>query len=321
MHCKQLNQNPRRIAILLRTFVLVSGLTAAMTWAAEPAAVRLSAPSLGWVLAADGSQAIEINGITDSPRAGRAVVLPSAGRRSWASPDASSAIVRLDVGLFLLRADERVDQLVELAADVEVSAAWDRSSAGFVLCWAEICQSRGADGAIRSQWEVAASSRVLAFSVEAGVVAATADRAVWYAGTEHTPLVTLPVAAAFRSGTQELWWVDAAGHVVGQDWQGRRAGEGELVENALGVVSSLDGKALFAANAEGAAAVLSLDGAQTEKWNVEDTVEGVWAAPGLLAVRLHESAKRPIAIWNGETRSTGWMPASPAPAVDTEVRQ
>jgi len=317
MHCKQFHQTPRRIAILLRALAIVTGLTLA----AESPAVRLSAPSLAWILAPGGSQVIEITGIPESPRAGRAVGLPSAAWRSWAAPDSNSVILRLDTGLYLFRANDPLVLLTELAPEVDVTAAWDRASAGFALCWAEICQGRGANGALRSQWEVAAATRAVAFSVEAGLVSATPDNAVWRTETSNTALEIVPAAAAFRAGTQELWLVDARGHVTGRDRQGRRTGEGELVENPLGLVSSADGKSFFSANAEGAAAAYSLDAAQTTRVSLEDTVEGVWAAPGPFAVRLHESAKRPIAIWNGETGTAGWMPAANFSTVNAEVRQ
>jgi hypothetical protein len=211
--------------------------------------------------------------------------------------------------------------LTELAPEVDATAAWDRASAGFALCWADICQGHGANGAIRSRWEVPAASRAVAFSAEAGLVSATPDSAVWRSETDNTPLDVLPAAAAFRADTQELWLVDAAGRLTGRDRQGRRTGEGDLVETPLGLISSANGKSFFAANAEGAAATYSIDAAQTTRMNLEDTVEGVWAAPGQFAVRLHESAKRPIAIWNGETGTTGWMPAANFSTVNAEVRQ
>ncbi|MBL8237545.1 MAG: hypothetical protein JNM66_09015 [Bryobacterales bacterium] len=321
MHCKQFTHTPRRIALLLRALVLVSGLSSALTLAAESPAVRFSSPSMGWILAADGSQAIEITGVADSPRAGRAVALPSAARRSWVAPDATAAVLRLDSGLFLLRSSDVLELLAPLDPGIAVSVAWDRASAGFALCWAESCESRAADGAIRAQWDVPSASRALAFSVADGLVVATADTAFWYSTNETVALQTLPVAAAFRSGPRELWSVDAAGNLLGQDMQGRRTGEAELVANPLGLVGSLDGGTFFAANAEGEAAIFTFDAARTEKWNVEDTVEGAWAAPGVLAVRLHESAKRPVAIWNSETRTTGWMPAETPSATGTEVRQ
>jgi hypothetical protein len=205
---------------------------------------------------------------------------------------------------------------VEVAADIDLTVVWDRSSAGFATCWADKCQTRTADGAVREQWEVAAGSRAIAFSVSAGLVTATAESADWRHAGELIHLDAPPAAAAFRAGTQELWIVDADGHLIGRDEQGRRAGEGELVPGAIGLVGSLDGKYFFAVNADREAAVYSLEASQSERLTIEDAVEGAWAAPGPFAVRLHESAKRPIAIWEGATGTTGWMPVA-----TSEVRQ
>jgi hypothetical protein len=132
----------------------------------------------------------------------------------------------------------------------------------------------------------------------------------------------VPAAAAFRPNSPELWLLHPSGHLSGRDLQGRRTAEAQLVPNALGLVASQDGAAFFAANAGGAAAVVSLATSQTEQFDLEDTVEGVWPAPGLFAVRLHHSAKRPIGFWNGETGLTGWVPAQPLEQPsETEVRQ
>lgn len=269
VHTKQ----TRRIARLILALAALPGIGIA----ADPPAIRVSAPTLvGWVTVQDGSQIIEIAGIAESPRAGRTVALPSAARRFWASPDGKAVLVRLDTGLFLLKSNDQVELLVEISPDSDVTAAWDRSSAGFAICWAEICQARAADGAIRAQWEVPAGSHVAAFSVDAGLVTATGGGGEWRGGSGVIHLNAAPAAAAFRSGTRELWLHDETGHLIGQDQQGRRIGEGELVPNALGLVSSLDGKSFFSANVEGAAAVFSLDSFQTERLSVPDTVEGVW---------------------------------------------
>lgn len=303
---------PRRIAKFLLILAAIPGLALA----ADSAGIRFSSPSIGWVLAADGSQLIEIAGIDSSPRTGRAVALPSAARRSWSSPDASSALLRLNTGLILLKSDGHPTQIVEIASNVDVAAAWDRSSTGFVACWAGTCQARAADGAIRDQWPVPEGSRIVAFSLEAGLLTATSESADWRQGAESIQLETVPAAAAFRPGTQELWLLDADGRLAGRDRQGRRTGEGELVANAVGLVSSADGKALFAVDPEGRAAVFTIESAQSERFSIDESVEGVWPAPGRFAIRLHESAKKPIAIWNGETGVTGWMPAA-----TNEVRQ
>ena len=316
MQSKPLTKHSRRIARLLPFLAALPGLALA----AESTGIRLSSPTLGWVLASDGSQLIEIAGIAESPRAGRTVALPSAARRSWTSPDANSVILRLDTGIFLIRSGEQLEQLAEfpseLPRDIEVAAVWDRSSAGFAICWAEKCEARAANGAIRDQWKISSGSRAIAFSVEAGLVTANAEDAGWHYGGELIQLDAVPAAAAFRAGTKELWLLHLDGRISGQDRQGRRLGEGGLVAGALGLIGSLDGKAFFAVNAEGEAAVYSLESAQTVRVAIEESVEGVWPAPGLFAIRLHESAKRPITIWNGETGITGWMPAA-----TIEVRQ
>jgi hypothetical protein len=310
-------KSARRIARLFLSLATLPGLPIA----AEPPSPRLSAPAIGWVLAADGSQVIEIAGIAESPRAGRSVALPSAARRTWNSPDADTILIRLDTGLYLISSNERPEhlprQLIAIPAETDVTVAWDRASAGFAICWVETCQARSTAGAIREQWEVSPGSRPIAFSVDAGLVTATLESAVWRVGSQVIHLEAIPAAAAFRAGTRELWLLDLAGHLAGQDRQGRLTGEGNLIPNAAGLVGSLDGKAFFSANTEGAAAVLSLESAQTERLSIEDSVEGVWPAPGLFAIRLHESAKRSIAIWNGQTGVIGWMPT----AQGIEVRQ
>ena len=318
MHCLQFHLLPRRIATGIVQLVALSCFVSD----AQTPGIRLSAPSLGWILAANGSQLVEITGLSMSPRTGRSLPLPSPGRRLWVAPDSSSAVVRLDTGLFLLRSDSSLQALQDLTADVETVALWDRSSAGFALCWQSACESREANGAIRSRWDLPAGHRPLAFSLEHGLVAANSDSALWLRLSDSTPLDAVPAAAAFRPHTIELWLLDSSGRLSGRDFQGRRTGEAQLVPNALGLVASQDGAAFFAANAAGAAAVASLATSQTEQFAVEDSVEGVWAAPGLFAIRLHASAKRPIGFWNGETGLTGWMPAhSLAESPETEVRQ
>lgn len=314
MHCKSLKQNTRRIAGSLLGLALLPGLAIG----AEAPGIRLSPPTLGWILAPDGSQIVEITGVTDSPRAGRALSLPAAARRAWTSPDAAAVLLQLDTGLFLVRSNEQGELLTDLPAGAEVSAAWDRASTGFAACWETNCEARSANGAVRSRWEVAASTRAIAYSDESGLLTGTPESAEWRRGADVIRLDAMPVAAAFRAGTQEIWLLDAGGHLSGQDARGRRVGEGELVAAAVGLAGSLDGKSFFAANADGAAAVFSMESGQSEHFVIEDTVEGVWAAPGLFAARLHESAKRPVAIWNGESGTTGWMPSQPA--AEIEVR-
>jgi hypothetical protein len=240
----------------------------------------------------------------------------------WAAPDSSSAVVRLDTGLFLLRPASPLQLLQDLPPGAEASALWDRGSAGFALCWLDICEARDAEGAIRSRWSLPAGFRPLAFSLEAGLAAAGSTSALWFHQAGSVPLDTVPAAAAFRSRSMELWMLDRSGNLSGRDAQGRNTGDAILVPDAVGLVGSLDGDAFFAANASGDAAVFSFATAQTRQFALEDPVEGAWPAPGLFAVRLHDSAKKPIAFWNGETGLTGWMPAhSLDPSSDSEVRQ
>jgi hypothetical protein len=312
MHCKLLKNNARRIAESLLSLAITSGLI----MAAESPDIRISAPTLGWILAADGSQAIEITGVTDSPRAGRAVALATAARRAWASPDAAAVVLQTGTGIALLRGALPAEALLELPAAAVATVAWDRASAGFAVCWNEICEARSADGAMRARWEVAPGSRVLAYSADNGLLLATAEIAEWRRQTEVISLDAIPASAAFRPGTSELWLLDAAGQLTGIDPQRRPVGAAELVPNAVGLVASLDGKSFFAANAEGAAAAANLETLQTENFNLEDSVEGLWPAAGRFTVRLHDSAKRAIAIWNGDSGTTGWVPA-----MNNEVRQ
>ena len=312
MHCKLLKNNARRIAESLLSLAITSGLI----MAAESPDIRISAPSIGWILASDGSQAVEITGVSDSPRAGRAVPLANAARRAWASPDATAIVLQTGTGIGLLRGSLPAESLLELPATAVATVAWDRASAGFAVCWNEICEARSADGAMRARWEVAPGSRVLAYSADNGLLLATAEIAEWRRQTEVISLDAIPASAAFRPGTSELWLLDAAGQLTGIDPQRRPVGAAELVPNAVGLVASLDGKSFFAANAEGAAAAANLETLQTENFNLEDSVEGLWPAAGRFTVRLHDSAKRAIAIWNGDSGTTGWVPA-----MNNEVRQ
>lgn len=282
-------------------------------WAETPE-VRITAPSLGWVLSPDGNQITEIAGVASSPRAGRDRALPGAARRSWASPDATAVLVQTENGIILIREAGEPLAILELSGPAEFSAAWDRAAAGFALCGPESCQAYDAAGAIRSSWEIEAGSRALAFSAGAGVVVASSSAVQWLRADGRTTIDGAPVAAAFRPGTEEAWFLDAAGHLFGQDFQGRRTGEAQLMENPLGLVASRDGKAFFAAS-EKAAAVFLIESASAESVDVGAPIEGVWATPGAFSVRLHDSAKRPIAIWDGESGLLGWMPATESPEV------
>ena len=312
MHCKLLKTRARRIAESLLSLAITSGLI----MAAESPDIRISAPSLGWILASDGSQAVEITGVADSPRTGRTVALATAARHAWASPDATAIVLQTGTGISLLRGSLPAEELFELPAATVATVAWDRASAGFAVCWNENCEARGADGAMRARWEVAPGARVLAYSADNGLLLATAESAEWRRESAVIPLDAIPASAAFRPGTSELWLINAAGQLTGMDPQGRPTGAAELVPNPVGLVASLDGKSFFAANTDGAAAAANLETLQTETFNLEDSVEGLWPAAGRFTVRLHDSAKRAIAIWNGDSGITGWVPAS-----NSEVRQ
>ena len=285
--------------------------------AADSSGVRISAPALGWLLSPDGSQLIQMTGVAESPRTGATIALESPARAAWAAPDASAILLKLDTGLALLHPGGQLEPVPGVPPSVH-SAIWDRSSAGFAVCWQAVCQAFDPSGAIRSRWEVASAARPLAFSAELGLVTLSPDGADWHQAGRSIRLDSLPAAAAFRPGTGELWFIDAAGTLSQQDSQGLRRALPDLVPSAIGLVAALDGKSIFAVNAEGAAATANLDTLQADRFSVEDSVEGAWPAPGAFAIRLHESAKRPISIWNGETGLTGRAPAfSP----ESEVRQ
>lgn len=318
MYCKQMTFSPRWIARLFLNLATVSGLSLV----AEPPAIRLSAPPVGWVLSPDGSHVLEITGIMESPRTGLAYPLPSAARRAWSAPDARSVLLLLDIGVALRQPGGQVEIFFPAAAGTSVSAAWDRASRGFAVCAGESCQARSADGTLRREYAVAAGTRVLAYSDTAGIVLARAEQAEWRRGSDAVNLEFVPAAAAFRGTQAEIWYIAADGRIAGTDAQGVRSPIREGIADPLGLVSSADGGAFFAANALGEAERFTPSGGAVDRFSLEDTVEGVWAAPGFFAVQLQESAKRPIAIWNGETGVTGWAPAwaSSLPAA-TEVRQ
>lgn len=288
-------------------------------WAESPG-IRITAPSLGWVLSPDGTQVTEIAGVAASPRAGRELALPAAARRSWASPDAAAVLVQTENGIFLVRESGAPQSILELSGPAEFSAAWDRAAAGFALCGPESCQSFDPAGAIRASWDVEAGARALAYSAESGLVISLNGAAQWLRADGRAPLDGSPIAAAFRPGTSEAWFLDAEGRLTGQDFLGRRTGEGQVIENALGLVASRDGRAFFAAS-ETAAAVFLIESQKTESVEIGEPVEGVWAAPGAFSIRLHDSAKRPIAIWDGESGALGWMPAVEVAVEVTEVNQ
>ena len=49
--------------------ILCLAVSSHLALGADASGIRIAAPSLGWVLAPDGSQVIEITGVPESPRA------------------------------------------------------------------------------------------------------------------------------------------------------------------------------------------------------------------------------------------------------------
>ncbi|HEU0123651.1 MAG TPA: hypothetical protein VFQ91_24180 [Bryobacteraceae bacterium] len=300
----------RRIASFLFGLALLSN----AIFAEESFVPRLASPVLGWVLTAGGTRAMEIAGIAESPRTGSEVVLPAAAQHLWSAPDAHAALVQAGEGLHLLRSGAEPERIAEIPAGTDVSAAWDRGSSAVVACWATVCR---AWGSVDTRWEAPAGAVVLAYSVEAGLAIAVGDQAEWRNGNGVVALPVRPLAAAFRPGTQELWTAGPAGGLTMWTSEGSRTVEAGAVPEPVGLAMAADGSALFIVNAEGLGAKYGIASQQTESVEVGDAVEGVWPAPGAFAVRLHDSAKRAIAIWNGETGQTTWMPI----AASAEVRQ
>lgn len=288
--------------------LLLSVCAARLPAAAETPAIRMSAPTIAWVLSSDGFELIQIAGVPESPRAGQRISLPSVALRAWSSPDAQSAVLRLEDGLYLQRSAGKLERVAELEKDAVASLEWDRLSAGFAACWAQMCQSRVADGALVEQWAVDPGSRIIAYSVQGGAVTASESGSVWRYNRVQIPLEIIPTVAALRPGADELWTVDREGRLTGRDRAGRRTGEGEMISGAIGLVGSLDGASFFAINADREAAFYSVALGRTDRFTLDGDVDGAWAAPGPFAVRLHESAKRPVAIWEGDSGITGWMP-------------
>lgn len=299
MHWKLMATPPRGIALLI--------LTACLTLSGQSAA-RIAAPALGWLLSPDGSEVIGITGVIDSPRDGQSYKLPAVASRIWVSPDASALVARMADELWLISPGSSSRQLG--AADSAVSVAWDRGGNGFVICQPERCAEHAASGAVRGSFAVAGTVNVLAYSAGAGVIYAVDSTATWHRASGDVA-VGEAAAAAFRPGSQELWVLSTDGKLAGLDSNGASIGSAELVTGAVGLAMSADGAALVAASGS-EAAVFDIRNAQVNRIPVEGGVEGLWLAPGNFAVRLHESAKRPVAFWNGETGALGWMPAAVA---------
>jgi hypothetical protein len=271
-------------------------------------AARVSAPALGWLLSPDGTGIISITGIADSPRDGQNYPLPATASKIWTSPDASAIIAQSVDGLWLITPGVSSRQFA--AIDTAVSVAWDRSGSGFVVCQPDRCAEYSAAGAVRGGFETAGAADVLAYSASAGTLYDIDGAATWHRSSGDTPLGEV-ASGAFLSASKELWTLGADGRLTGRDANGAVVGSAELVTDALGLVVSADGNTLIAANAS-TAAVYEIRNAEVTRFAVESGIEGVWLAPGNFTVRLHESAKRPVAFWNGETGALGWMPAAVA---------
>lgn len=299
MHWKLLVTPPRGIAVLILTVSMaLSGQTAA----------RISAPALGWLLSPDGAEIIGITGVIESPRDGQTYRLPASATRIWVSPDASTVVARSSEGLWLIAPGTSSRQFASI--DGPVSLAWDRSGSGFVVCQMDRCAEYSSSGTARGGFETAGAASAVAYSVSAGTVYKLDDSATWHRASGDTGLGEI-AAGSFRPGAQELWTLAPDGRLTGRDANGATIGSAELVPEAVGLVISADGNTLISANAS-SAVTMDFRNAEVNRFAVESGVEGLWLAPGNLAVRLHESAKRPVAFWNGETGALGWMPAAVA---------
>lgn len=299
MHWKLLEKPTRGIAALI--------LTASLALSGQSAA-RISAPALGWLLSPDGTEVISITGIVDSPRDGLSYRLPGVASKIWASPDASAIVANSGEGLWLITPGTSSRQFA--SSEGSISAAWDRAGNGFVVCQTDRCTEYSSSGAVRGGFETSGAADVLAYSAIAGTLYRVDTAAIWHRASGDTPLGEV-AAGAFRSGAQELWTIAFDGRLTGRDANGAVVGSAELVANAVGLVVSADGNSLIAANSS-TGAVFEIRNSEVNRFAVESGIEGVWLAPGNLSVRLHESAKRPVAFWNGETGALGWMPAAVA---------
>lgn len=278
-------------------------------WAERPGP-RLSPPPLGWVLSPDGTQAIEITGVVSSPRPGAAIALPAAASRLWSSPDGRSAIAATDSALFWVRSANEPVALMASEPASSASVAWDRNSEGFAVCVGVRCESRSASGELLEARELETGRTLLAFSATHGWVMDAPGGAYWQSGDIGLSLGSSVIAAQFRPRTRELWTLDQDGTLTGRTAEGGVAGQSNLLRDALGLAVSADGTSFLAVDAEGAAAVFDLRTGLTRAFRLETPPAGVWIASGSFAVRLHDSLKRPIAFWDGETGITGISPAA-----------
>lgn len=299
MHWKLLATPPRGIAVLI--------LTASLALVGQTAA-RITAPVLGWLLSPDGGEIIGITGVVDSPRDGQAYRLPAAASKIWVSPDASTIVARSVEGLWLI-APGASSRLIA-SSESGTSMAWDRASKGFVVCQPDRCTEFSPDGSVRGGFDTAGFATALAYSASSGTLFSIEASATWHRNSGDIA-VGEAIAAAFRPGTQELWLIAQDGRLSGLDANGAIVGSAELVPGAVGLAASGDGHSLIAANGSHGAA-FDIRNAEVSRFAVETGIEGLWLAPGNFSVRLHESAKRPIAFWNGESGALGWMPATVA---------
>ncbi len=288
---------------------------------APPPAPRLSVPALGWVLSPDGSQLLELAGLPESPRPGRSLPLPRPARAAWSAPDASAALVRLDDGFHLVHPDlPEPFALLPVAEPEEpapFTAAWDRASLAFAICYGPLCHEFDRDGQSLASFPAASGSHLLAYSRQAGLALRKDGSLLWLRDGAALSLDVSAAAATFRPGHADLWVLDPAGHLTVFDSAGSQSSIAELIPDALGLAPSADGSTFFAA-AGNSLAQVQVDTRHVVIYSFEDSVTGVWPAPGGLTVRLHDSPKRPISFWNGDPGIYASAPALFASAPEVQ---
>jgi hypothetical protein len=225
----------------------------------------------------------------------------------YSSPNGSSAIVATGDGAVLFTAG-RMLTVAAAVAEERISAAWDRDSSSFVICQAQLCESRSTSGDVLEKWSVVNSSRAAAYSARGGLVIETADGYVWVSRSGLVYLGELS-GAVFRPGSEELLALHRDGMLKVYTAAGQEVESMEWLPGAAGIVVSADGGSLFGARLDGTASILDLRRKEARSVNLETTVEGVWPAPGEFAVRLHESLKAPVAFLNAREMQLHWMPA------------
>jgi hypothetical protein len=289
---------------------------------AAPSGPRLSVPALGWVLSPDGSQLLEIAGLPESPRPGRSLPLPRPARAVWSAPDASAAILRLDDGFHLVRPDLPEPIVLLPVAEPEqpapFTAAWDRASLAFAICYGPHCHEFDREGHPLASIPATPGSHLFAYSRQSGLALRTGDGSLlWLREGSALPLNGTVSAAAFRPGHAELWVLDPAGQLATFDSAGSRSPIAELIPDALGLAPSADGATFFAA-AGNSLAQVQVETRSVSIHSLEDSVTGLWPAPGGLTVRLHDSPKRPISFWNGGSGVYASAPALFASAPEVQ---